>query len=296
MSTIFISSKKKDSAFAAALRGALESKGHVVQPDKDPAAVGERMNLLRASDAFVPLLTAEALNTNLVVAEIGAARAFALTRPVLMLPVLVGAVDARKLIAGTDPVRIKDGAAARARDAAEELDRRLRAHAEGDGCPVIFVSHRHDDLGLPEALTNLLKATFDIRASDIRCTSVRSHRLRVGDDVDESLRAEVCRARVVLGVLTPDTRNSAYVLFELGASWGQHVRICPLLARGATREHIPAPLARLHSLDLASRTDCIQLIEDLTRKAGLRQKDGVRIQVDEAISALVRQAGAGAAG
>jgi hypothetical protein len=45
------------------------------------------------------------------------------------------------------------------------------------------------------------------------------------------LRSNLAGAELVIGLLSPGTTESNYVLVELGAAWGQDVTTFPLLAR-----------------------------------------------------------------
>jgi hypothetical protein len=142
-----------------------------------------------------------------------------------------------------------------------------------------------------KALVNLLEAAFYIEKGDIRCTSVPPYTLPAGERTSDRLRTEISQARIVLGILTPDTKESSYVLFELGASWGQEVRSLPLLAKGATSADIPTPISDLHCLQLAEESDCHQLITELPNVVGLRRRKGFERQITEKISDLVQRAG-----
>jgi hypothetical protein len=60
------------------------------------------------------------------------------------------------------------------------------------------------------------------------CTSVDGFRLAAGVDTDEALRAAVLQSKTLVGVITPASQKSSYVLFELGARWGtnKHLAAC----------------------------------------------------------------------
>jgi hypothetical protein len=119
---------------------------------------------------------------------------------------------------------------------------------------------------------------------------VQPYRLKVGDRTSDRLRAELQTAEAVLGILTPDTKDSSYVLFELGASWGRRGTTFPLLARGATLADIPSPIGDLHPLALHSEADCFQLIDDLVEATSLRGKDRRGARLSERIVDLVKAA------
>jgi hypothetical protein len=84
----------------------------------------------------------------------------------------------------------------------------------------LFISHGGQDSEVAEALIDFLRAALNIPAEAIRCTSVNGYKLRIGDKIDEQLREDVLSAKVLIGIITPNSIESAYVIFELGARWG----------------------------------------------------------------------------
>jgi hypothetical protein len=197
--------------------------------------------------------------------EIGMARVLQQSfSKALLLPVLVGDIQIPAVVSDLFTIRMQPDAAG-IRGAASEL---IRAFTEDlartrRGFPRIFISHRHADVAVVQALVNLLTAAFVIEPVDLRCTSVHPYRLKVGDRTSDRLRAELQRAEAVLGTISPDVKASSYVLFELGASWGRAGITMPLLIRGATTADVPAPIGDLHTLSLADEAECHQLIDDL---------------------------------
>jgi TIR domain len=159
-------------------------------------------------------------------------------------------------------------------------------------CPRIFISHRHKDRDLGNALVELLRAAFDTETDDILCTSAQSHMLRGGrEPTQDQIRRAISNAQVVLGILTPDTKESSYVLMELGASWGQKKHCFPLLAKGAKRADIASPISDLVFFQPSDGRQCHQLIEDLHNVAKLKPQKGVSAQIEEKVTNLVRRAG-----
>ena len=75
-----------------------------------------------------------------------------------------------------------------------------------------------------------------------------------------------------MGLIGPDTSESDYVLFELGASWGLRKPTFPLRLAGATFQHIPEVLREKSSLLLQDVTQCLQLVEDVGRVSSLSRK------------------------
>jgi uncharacterized DUF497 family protein len=129
---------------------------------------------------------------------------------------------------------------------------------------------------------------LEIDKRDIRCTSVRPYRLPVGENTAERLRDEIADAEVVLGILTPDTHESSYVLFELGSAWGQNVWTSPLLARGADQSHIPDPIRDLSPLSLQDAGECRQLLDDMAGFTSLTRIDTEGSEIYDKIQALIK--------
>lgn len=129
----------------------------------------------------------------------------------------------------------------------------------------IFISHNSRDVDIAEALINLLRTALDISADRIRCTSVDGYRLPGGASVEEQLRREVHEAKIFLGLITPSSMASAYVLFELGARWGAKLHLIPLLAAGADYRYLKGPLENLNPLSCDSAPQVHQLLGDVAQ-------------------------------
>jgi hypothetical protein len=139
--------------------------------------------------------------------------------------------------------------------------------------PRIFISHRHKDQAIAKALIDLLECAFQVDLADIRCTSVQGYMLTPGERTSEEC-SNLTGAELVMGLLSPDTTESNYVLAELGAAWGHDVTTFPLLARGATYADVPSPLNERHSVSLEAQENCLELVESVAAKTTLRRKEG----------------------
>ena len=150
----------------------------------------------------------------------------------------------------------------------------------------IFISHSNKDVNFAKFLIDLLLKSLHLRSEDIMCTSVDGYRLQAGAPIDETLRSEVHDADLLIGLITPNSMKSAYVIFELGARWGAEKPMIPLLASGATPELLEGPLAGINAMDARYESQVYQLVED----AG----DYLSIELDKtssyasAVSALVQ--------
>ena len=127
----------------------------------------------------------------------------------------------------------------------------------------VFISHSSNDAHIAEALIDLLRAALSIPAERIRCTSINGFRLPVGASTEDHLRREVHDAKVFIGLITPTSLKSAYVLFELGARWGAHLHLAPVLASGIDVNDLRGPLSMLNALRCDSSAQIYQLISDV---------------------------------
>lgn len=133
----------------------------------------------------------------------------------------------------------------------------------------VFISHSAKDASIAEALIQLLRAALSIHPEKIRCTSVDGYRLPVGASTEERLKHEVHEARSFIGLITRDSLQSAYVLFELGARWGAGRPLAPLLAAGAAPNALGGPLSGFNALSCDSREQLFQLVADIGHELGV---------------------------
>jgi hypothetical protein len=133
----------------------------------------------------------------------------------------------------------------------------------------VFVSHSSQDRELAELLVDLLRSALNLGADTIRASSVDGYRLPAGADVDEQLRDELLAAPVFIGVLSPLSLSSAYVLFELGARWGGRRQLIPLLAPGMNAHALQGPIVNLNALSCESPSQLHQLVHEVGAALGV---------------------------
>jgi hypothetical protein len=132
--------------------------------------------------------------------------------------------------------------------------------------PLVLISHSSKDVELASALVEFLRAGLLINR--IRCSSVDGFRLPAGVQTDSQLRAEVNSTNVLIGLITPNSLASAYVMFELGARWGAGSFMIPLLA-GVTPGEIRGPLSGLNALCAGNDSQLHQLLADVAKVLGI---------------------------
>ena len=130
---------------------------------------------------------------------------------------------------------------------------------------LILISHSSKDESLASVLIELLRASLGLLPHQIRCSSVDGYRLPAGVTTDVQLKSEVSEAKVVIGLMTPNSLLSPYVLFELGARWGSGAPMVPILA-GVHADELRGPLAGLNALSCGKEAQLHQLVEDLSKR------------------------------
>jgi len=129
---------------------------------------------------------------------------------------------------------------------------------------LVVISHSSGDASLASELTELLRAGLALLPEQIRCSSVDGYRLPAGVNTDAQLRVEVNSARVLIGLITPHSLSSTYVLFELGARWGAELPMIPLLA-GVKPDEMSGPLSSLNALSGSNPAQLHQLLSDMSK-------------------------------
>src|SRR5262249_20828259 len=127
----------------------------------------------------------------------------------------------------------------------------------------IFVSHSARDEDLAQKVTDLLRTALNLRAAQIRCTSVAGYRLHAGAKASEVLRDDIEHCRVFLAILTEASAASQYVAAEIGARWLTRGTAIMLRGGGFEPSDVRGPLADTHSIDLRLETDLHQLIGEV---------------------------------
>lgn len=168
--------------------------------------------------------------------------------------------------------------------------------SDGSTCPAvhpvkIFVSHSSRDTALVEAFVELLLAAIPIRKPEIRCTSVMGCRLPGGADPSDSLANDIRASAVFIALITKDSASAPFVLFELGARWGNQGRIFPVLGPGTDYDLLPAPIRPLNAFKTSDRGHMHQLVREAA--AALDVRPDTPDVYHSKLEALVAERGAG---
>jgi hypothetical protein len=131
----------------------------------------------------------------------------------------------------------------------------------------IFISHSHADAAIAEAFADLFQAAFNLPCEAIRCSSVARYALQFGVEIPGQVRDEVLAASVLIGIVTQSSRESAWVLFELGARWGASKSLIPVLAPNGDASLLPPPIRDAHAMRCTNE-DVIKLVEEISSMLG----------------------------
>ena len=126
----------------------------------------------------------------------------------------------------------------------------------------LFISHSHRDEKLAEHLLNLINHCLEVPSGAIRCSSVSGFELELGALLSTELQKELKSALHVVALLTPNSIDSPWVLFELGAVWGLARSPLPMFAGELGDEDLPGPLRNV----VAGRLDVLGDLEVLIQK------------------------------
>ena len=83
----------------------------------------------------------------------------------------------------------------------------------------IFISHSSKDKTIVEAFTNLLRLGANISYDDIFCTSIEEMKIKNGEDIRQHIQNNVNFSDFAILLISPNYKNSAICLNEMGAVW-----------------------------------------------------------------------------
>lgn len=126
----------------------------------------------------------------------------------------------------------------------------------------IFISHSNKDAGVAEKVINLLRSALNLTEDDIRCTSVNGYRLKGGTDTNISLKGEIFSCELLIGLISANSMQSHYTLFELGARWGANKPMLPLIIDAKGTEILGGPLKGINALDAHDVGQVLQFVSD----------------------------------
>ena len=138
-------------------------------------------------------------------------------------------------------------------------NKKMQSNIEMD----IFISHSSSDVEVAKLVIEIVRKAFNISSNKIRCTSVPGYKLKAGANTDEQLKKEIFSSKAFIGLITQDSINSTYVLFELGARWGVDLPLIPLICDKAGASILNGPIKNINALSAIDSSDMLQFLSDL---------------------------------
>lgn len=147
----------------------------------------------------------------------------------------------------------------------------------------VFISHSEKDEKIAESLISYLQSALPLVDDDIRCTSVPGHKFPFGKSIAEILRDDLALAPTLIVLVTGESINSTWVMFELGAAWGLKKDIVPILSPGIQIKDLPSLLSNVTCIliekpDASSRLS--GLVNQLSTTLKLQPKLGEKTQAN----------------
>lgn len=104
--------------------------------------------------------------------------------------------------------------------------------------PMVFISHKHDDLDFVRELTDMLQ-DIGLDKSNLFCSSIPGLWIGLSKDIFESLRTLfVGRELYVIFVQSPRYYQSPVSLNEMGAAWVLQTEYCSILTKDMTYDQM----------------------------------------------------------
>jgi hypothetical protein len=151
-------------------------------------------------------------------------------------------------------------------------DAREKTAPKNDSIVRLFVSHDEKDVAIAHALVDLIEALLVVPTGTLRCTSVPGYMGDPGDATSEILRADLHNADVVLGLVTPKSLASKWVLLELGAAWGFEKIVISLLPPGVDFSDLPGPFKDVSAVQLTNASRMANVLEKIIKHCGMSKR------------------------
>lgn len=133
----------------------------------------------------------------------------------------------------------------------------------------LFFSHSAKDKELVQHLVEAASIGLDLRRVDIMSTSIDGFGVRAGEDILKVVKTQGIYSNCLIGIITPNSLKSHWVMFELGARWGSGNPFAIILANGADYDDIPEVI-RYNLAKKCVVTDLESLFLDVSEVLGLQ--------------------------
>jgi hypothetical protein len=272
MTKVYVSYRRHEHEFIRAVVSYLAPQHEMLIDMNLPDGVDFRdyqADWLRAADVFLLFVSEGTRTSDYQNSEIGAARFWSrFVDGKMIVPVRLGDAPLPRPIEDLNYLPIAE------RDPKAAADAIRGAIAKRLARVRLFISHAHRDEDLASRLVDVITSNLEVPAGELRCTSVPGYQLELGVMAPEALRRELGTAACVVGLLTPNSIGTEWVLFELGAAWANAKVAIPLLAGKLEDRDIPGPFRGAAGGQLKDAVTLDRLLDQLQRELGwVRRSD-----------------------
>jgi hypothetical protein len=154
----------------------------------------------------------------------------------------------------------------------------------------LFVSHAHKDEKIAIAFVAAVEAAMRTKGG-ILCTSRRPREYDDPnvEDVSYLLHDHLHQSACVVGILTPNSIESAWCLFELGGAWALAKRTFPLIA-GIKPNKLPAALKKKKAAREAARLtesgEVRKVLVDLSKELDWERIGPAQVEIEQLIAVV----------
>jgi len=146
---------------------------------------------------------------------------------------------------------------------------------------MIFISHTESQCNIASNCVDYLLASLSISDDEVRCTSVPGHQLPFGETISEQLKKDISISSAVIALITKESLQSDWVVFELGASWALSKTIILILSPEVSASDLPGPLSgypciEINNIDASSRIK--DSIKAIAKKLDISEESGGKAQ------------------
>lgn len=155
----------------------------------------------------------------------------------------------------------------------------------------LFISHSHQDTDLIQQLYVFLRAGLYFEDRHIRCTSIASTGLAIGSEISTTLRRDIMECKYFMPVVTPNSLDSQFVAFEIGAAWALEKRVLPLILNVRSFD-LPALLRDIAYCDLTDSSSVAKLGAELAQLLAMEGTRASSTRIQSYASRLASSAAA----
>jgi hypothetical protein len=142
---------------------------------------------------------------------------------------------------------------------------------------LIFISHKESEKKIAESLVDFLKSSLEINDNEIRCTSVAGYQLKFEGTIPDQLKRDIRSSKVIIALLTEESLESKWIMFEIGASWALGKKVVPILGMGLNHENLPGPLGSRPGIFIGEPDSSIRMkdaIKEIAKSIQKQEKTG----------------------